>query len=58
MTITTPQGNGLIIKEVPSILSGNKKIVEISATDWENTSELERYILIRRAKEALSEFDG
>ena len=58
MTITTPQGNGLIIKEVPNILSGNKKIVEISATNWENTSELERYILIRRAKEALSEFDG
>ena len=52
MTITTPQGNGLILIQN---LDGT---VGITATNWENTSELERYILIRRAKEALSKFDG
>jgi hypothetical protein len=52
MTITTPQGNGLILIQN---LDGT---VGITATNWENTSELEKYILIRRAKEALSEFDG
>ena len=52
MTITTPQGNGLILIQNPNGTVG------ITATNWENTSELEKYILIRRAKEALSEFDG
>jgi len=58
MTITTPQGNGLIIKHIPGIL-GFKNSVEISSiTNWENVSELEKYILIRRAYKALQEFDG
>ena len=58
MTITTQQGNGLIIKHIPETL-GYKNSVEITATtDWENVSELEKYVLIRRAKEALQKFDG
>lgn len=58
MTITTPQSNGLIIRHIPGVL-GFKNSVEISSiTDWENVSELEKYVLIRRAYEALQEFDG
>lgn len=57
MSIITQNGNGLIIKQSPNFL-GEEGSVEISAIGWENASELEKYILIRRMKEALSDFSG
>ena len=57
MSITTPQGTKLTIKQVVNPFE-NEDSVEITAEGWENASKLEQYILMRRAKEALSQFNG
>lgn len=57
MSITTPQGTKLIIKQVVNPFGGEDS-VEVTAEGWENASKLEQYILMRRVKEALSQFNG
>lgn len=57
MSITTPQGTKLTIKQVVNPFKGEDS-VEIVAEGWENASKLEQYILMRRAKEALAQFEG
>lgn len=57
MYITTPQGTRLIIKQIVNPF-GKEDSVEITSEGWENASKLEQYILMRRAKEALSQFKG
>lgn len=57
MSITTPQGTKLTIKQIANPFGGEDS-VEIAAEGWDNASKLEQYILMRRAKEALAQFEG
>ena len=57
MSITTPQGTKLAIKQVVNPFESEDS-VEVTAEGWENASKLEQYILMRRVREALSQFNG